>query len=205
MMPTLRVGDIVWVNKAAYGWRWPWQADRGAARVPRSGDVIVFHQPKTDTLYIKRVIAGPGDSVLILGHRLWVNGVLLEHIDPTTDSSLLPLLDPTQWTGHQVRWVEQPSGRRYRVLWNEAHPDHAWRLSGYWVVPPSELFVLGDERDDSSDSRSWGTVPLGSVVGRAVCVVDRGSPADPVHLAERTGCNIDRPLPAGGSSVSTPP
>jgi signal peptidase I len=193
MMPTLRVGDIVWVNKAAYGWRLPWLPDQGASRTPVVGDVIVFHQPKTGILYIKRVVGLPGNSVLVLGHRVWVNGVLSEKIDPRPNDAILSQLDSSLWAGHETRWVSTPDSRRYRVLWNTANTDHAWRLSGYWVVPSDHLFVMGDERDDSSDSRSWGMVSLASVVGRAVCVVDRGNPQDSVHIASRTGCHLDQP------------
>lgn len=194
MMPTIRPGDVVWTNKAAYGWRWPWENFRGATRTPDRGDMIVFHRPDTGELYVKRVVALPGESVLVLGHRVWVDGRVLEAIDPTPDNTLRDRLTDPQWRAEwEGRWVSTPDGRRHRVFWNVAHPDNAWRLSGYWVVPPRAVFVLGDERDTSSDSRSWGPVPLANIVGRAQCLWDRGDARDPVRLPHRSGCHPDAP------------
>lgn len=172
MMPTLRVGDMLLVNKRAY-----------LKGQPQRGDIIVFEHPKTKELFVKRVIAQSGDTVMVLGPKIVVNGSVLE-----TTVSTVPM---TQWGD---KWKEQlidekilSNGRKYHTL--SSVDMSIWPMSGYWNVPSHSLFVMGDWRDHSDDSRDWGVVPLHNVVGQVKCVYDQAQNDEP-SLSFRTGCSL---------------
>jgi len=158
MVPTFLVNDRVLTNKMAY-------KTLTGSSVPQKGDVVVFVHPKDQRLYIKRVIGQPNDRVLILGPRVWVNGELLETATAGKSESAL---SSVQQTNLVVSNVQLSNGRSYRTVVS-TNPHQMWNMSGYWIVAPNHIFVLGDWRDHSSDSREWGDVPLNNVVGRAQC------------------------------------
>jgi signal peptidase I len=163
MERTLLAGDFLFVNKAVYGAQIPGTRARlPAFEAPRRGDVIVFAYPKNPALnYVKRVIGVPGDTVEMRGGQVRVNGRFLvepyvQRTDPTRD-----LYDPEfQWqAAYLVGGVD--AARRY-------HPTRdTW---GPLVVPPGKYFVLGDNRDNSADSRYWGFVDAEAVRGRPLVV-----------------------------------
>lgn len=191
MVPTLRVGDVVVVNKLAYGL--PWSSKTDAANRPKRGDVVVFVHPITKEFYVKRVIAYPGEAVMVLGQRVFVNGEPLEQFDPQPDQHELPQWGQ-QWDQiAQIRWVSQQS-KRYRVMWSKEDQTKIWHMSGYWVVPQDALFVMGDWRNESSDSRSWGAFSLNDLVGRVDCVIDGGKRTNTPPIPQRTRCAIDDPV-----------
>jgi signal peptidase I len=161
MVPTLRVGDFLMVDKQSYepegelSWMLP------PSNVHR-GDLVVFHFPVDPSMHlVKRVVAMPGDRVRLKHGRLWINEQPVEEpyafyspaaVDEFRDNfpSLRqadPSLDPTWWM------------RLRRSV-----------VGGELTVPRGQLFVLGDNRNDSEDSRYWGFVPEGSVVGRPFVV-----------------------------------
>ncbi|MDQ7988125.1 MAG: signal peptidase I [Candidatus Dactylopiibacterium sp.] len=178
MIPTLQVGDFILVNKYAYGIRLP-VLNKKIIEVgePRRGDVMVFRYPhdmRQD--YIKRVIGLPGDRVEYLNKRLLING----EAQPVTAAGdyLVPgSLDVFK------RFGEKVGGRDYSVLNNPEAPafvpdqlviPHAFagscqntREGTRCTVPPGHYFVMGDNRDQSADSRFWGFVPDENIVGRA--------------------------------------
>ena len=159
MVPTFAVGDLLLVNKLAFGGPTSEEKD-----VPVRGEIIVFHQPQTNTLYVKRVIGLPGDEVMILGGTIWVNGTQIEH---TTNQTAMVGWG-SQWDQSQTEQRQLSNGTSYRTV-SSINKSVGWKLSGYWTVPAGHVFVVGDWRDHSSDSREWGAVPLGNVVGRVVC------------------------------------
>lgn len=158
MVPTFAVGDLLLVNKMAFTQPWSSQS-----QTPKVGEVIVFYQPKTNILYVKRVIGLPGDEVMILGANVWVNGVLLE---TTTVGG--PLEWGERWNTTQIEQRQLSNGVTYRTV-SSMDATLGWKMSGYWTVPPNQVFVVGDWRDHSSDSREWGAVPLTAIVGRVAC------------------------------------
>jgi signal peptidase I len=164
MTRTLLTGDFLFVNKVLYGAPIPGTKARlPGLRQPRRGDVIVFAFPRDRNQdYVKRVIGTPGDTVQMRGGRVMVNGATLEEpyvqrIDPDND------VVNTEFEWQRPYYVTlSPDDRR------SYHPSRdTW---GPLLVPPHKYFVLGDNRDDSSDSRYWGFVDASAVKGRTLLV-----------------------------------
>jgi signal peptidase I len=143
MVPTVLVGDHILVNKLAY-----------QHRLPQRGDVITFRVPgKPGQNWIKRVIGLPGDTVEVRDGQVTVNGKKLER--DRVPAEVLPA--PPEGEVFE----ESNAGRRYRILiGKEKSPDQAKT-----TVPEGTCFVLGDHRDLSEDSRTFGPVPLGAILG----------------------------------------
>ena len=172
MMPTLLIGDFILVNKFSYGVRLPILntkvLDVGS---PERGDVMVFRFPRNPELdYIKRVIGVPGDRIEYRDQHLYVNGreVPRQRVDDFLDDSRVQYVP---------RHIEQLETRRHQILVND---ETVWHRSGYpapegcsynaglvCTVPPGHYFMMGDNRDNSEDSRIWGFVPEANIVGRA--------------------------------------
>lgn len=183
MMPTFRPGDRVWVNKLSYIGK----------KVPSRGDVVVFPQPGTGVLYVKRVVGLPGDRVTVVGRQVFIGGRPMENLALAATDPEIDYWKSAWPKGGRLAWAAMPdTGARYRVLLLPLSLS-SWRLSGTWVVPGDAVFVLGDSRDDSSDSRAWGSVPIAALVGKVACRVDAG-PRSRHDMPERTGCSPDLPL-----------
>ncbi len=164
MMPTLLVGDFILVNKYNYGIRLPVintkVIDIGS---PARGDIVVFRYPEDPSIpYIKRVVGVPGDQISYYGKKLYING---EPADQT-------MIGPYQGTG-------AGSNMTGAYLLKETMPDlehqilimpERGSLEADLVVPEGNYFVLGDNRDNSKDSRYWGLVPDENLIGRAFMI-----------------------------------
>lgn len=172
MTRTLLTGDFLFVNKALYGAQIPGTKARlPGFRLPERGDVIVFAYPRDPSQdYVKRVIGTPGDTVAMRHGRVWVNGRMLiepyvQRIDPDNDVTSPDF----EWQRQFYLARSEEDRRRY-------HPQRdEW---GPLLVPAGKYFVLGDNRDDSSDSRYWGFVDATAVKGRTLLVYfsyDRGT------------------------------
>lgn len=179
MIPTLLVGDLILVNKFHYGVRLPVIHTKVIANnEPQRGDVMVFRFPPQPSLdYIKRVVGVPGDEVAYLNKQLTVNG---QPVSKTTQPDFLD--------GDSMRYFkqfqEQQSGRTYSTLNDNDRPamvpgvgdfpfKENCRYSVEGVVckvPAGHYFMMGDNRDNSLDSRYWGFVPEANIVGKAVFV-----------------------------------
>ena len=164
MMPTLLHGDFILVSKFIYGLRLPvlhtkvWENE-----LPERGDVVVFRFPKNpDQDYIKRVIGLPGDVVEYKNKIIYVNG---EAVTQTTDGTYYGKGRDSSMNGAQVR-IEELYSVEHQIL----VVPHSIRGNSQWVVPDDQYFVMGDNRDNSNDSRVWGTVPEENLVGKALIV-----------------------------------
>jgi signal peptidase I len=172
MTHTLLTGDFLFVNKALYGAQIPGTKARlPGFRQPERGDVIVFAYPRDPSQdYVKRVIGTPGDTVSMQAGRVQVNGHWLsepyvQRIDPENDL----VNSDFEWQRAFYLTGSDEDRRRYRPRRDD------W---GPLVVPEGKYFVLGDNRDDSSDSRYWGFVDATAVKGRTLLVYfsyDRGT------------------------------
>ena len=159
MVPTLEVGDYILVNKYTYGIRLPVVRTKvWALNEPKRGDVMVFFPPHmNETYYIKRVIGLPGDTVSYRNKRLAVNGVPLE------EETLAVL--PEGSSQYRVG-LEALGDARHLVQVNDSRPPRDFSVK----VKPGHYFMMGDNRDNSSDSRIWGQVPEKDIVGKAFAV-----------------------------------
>ena len=160
MVPTLLVGDFILVNKFDYGLRLPVIHSKILSiGEPKRGDVIVFRFPPNPKIdYIKRVIGLPGDHIVYRGETLYING------QQVPDKVLGLYTGPDQMGA--VLHQEDLDGVKYDTL---IIPGMQHK-QGEWTVPPGEYFVMGDNRDNSSDSRYWGFVPQQNILGRAFFV-----------------------------------
>jgi len=164
MMPTLLVGDFILVNKYDYGIRLP-VINRKVLPVgaPERGDVVVFRYPEDpSTPYIKRVVGIPGDRVAYVDKVLYVNG---ERIPQQDLGTYVGVGAGAGHTGASLR-LERLPGAGHRILVVPGRPS----LRVETEVPEGQYFVLGDNRDNSKDSRYWGFVPDANLVGRAFMI-----------------------------------
>ncbi|WP_444921606.1 signal peptidase I [Microbulbifer sp. CnH-101-G] len=160
MIPTLQVGDFILVNKYEYGLRLPVSRKKVVdIGEPQRGDVMVFFPPHmNDTYFIKRVIGLPGDKIELKNNVLYVNGELA----PQELIQAIPPVNPQQ----EILW-ENLYGKRHLMQKNVRASQYG-NFSG--VVPEGHFFMMGDNRDNSLDSRAWGFVPERDVVGKAFAI-----------------------------------
>ncbi len=161
MMPTLLIGDFLLVNKFTYGIRLP-IVNKKIIEInePKRGDIVVFRFPKEPTVdYIKRVVGVPGDKIAYYDKKLTINDVPAEQLSLGTYQGLGQGQD---MTGSE-QLEENLSGVEHSILIRHESPT----VEGSYVIPPGNYFVMGDNRDNSNDSRYWGTVPEENLVGKA--------------------------------------
>lgn len=169
MVPTLEVGDFILVNKFIYGIRLPLLRTKVInITEPERGDVMVFFPPHETRYFIKRVIGLPGDEVRVTDNVLYVNGKKMDQAPAYVDNRAEAGCDTTNRefnyvvvheklddTTHLMRKCESPYRR---------HSDRVWE------IPAGHYFMMGDNRDNSSDSRVWGPVPQDRIVGKAFAI-----------------------------------
>ncbi len=161
MMPTLLIGDFLLVNKFTYGIRLP-VINKKIVELdgPKRGDVVVFRFPKDPTVdYIKRVVGLPGDKVAYYNKKLYINN---KPISQASLGSYQGVGQGQEMTGSDLL-EENLTGAEHNILINRASPT----VEGSYVIPAGNYFVMGDNRDNSNDSRYWGTVPEENLVGKA--------------------------------------
>ena len=167
MIPTLLIGDFILVNKFAYGLRLPITNHKfiGIGE-PKRGDVVVFHPPQhPDQDWIKRVIGVPGDTVAYHDDTVFVNGKPLRY---ASDGRYVGKGQGEDATGARLLTEDLP-GRPHPVLERDDRPFFI-QGEGEWKVPPGEYFVMGDNRDNSEDSRFWGFLPESDLRGKAFLI-----------------------------------
>ena len=179
MVPTLLVGDLILVNKYTYGIRLPIINKKIISiNDPQRGDVMVFKYPKDTAVdYIKRVVGVPGDKIVYKNKHLTVNGKEVSY------RALPDYLDDGNLTYYK-QWEEDLTGVSHKILTDErapsfvpnpdAFPQHelcTYNTEGFaCTVPEGQYFMMGDNRDNSADSRYWGFVPDQNIVGKAFFV-----------------------------------
>lgn len=173
MIPTLLIHDHIVVEKWPYGLRFPFtQKWIISPRTPKRNEIVVFKSVENPDMYmIKRVIGLPGDTVTILkSGQLEINGEKVPRTQTTIeDVSKVPAFRLTEDDiGASFKdstfFYEGPEGQTHHVLTNDAAVR--WEDQTF-KVPEGRLFMMGDNRDNSRDSRFWGTLPLENLVGRA--------------------------------------
>lgn len=174
MLPTLEVNDFILVNKFAYGLRLPVAGTKIlSVDDPQRGDVMVFRYPDDgSTNYIKRVVGVPGDRIRYQDHQLFVNG---EEVEALFVARLPPVEMFREQLGEKEHMIFRNLGRT---------GDNG---EGEWVVGDKEYFVMGDNRDNSNDSRYWGMVPDEMVVGKAFAIWMQWQPLFNLPSFDRVG------------------
>ncbi len=178
MIPTLLIGDHIFVNKLAYGVKVPFSdwfgkpihiVDRDPAK---RGDIVVFIYPKDPSLhYIKRVIGVPGDRIEIKNKALYINDQIIPRaaLDEKDAQEILKGLDDQKYAANSLElYNEQLDGHPHPIMLNKE--TFLGESFGPVTVPEKSLFVMGDNRDFSNDSRFWGFVPFDNVKGKAMFV-----------------------------------
>ncbi|HEY4730899.1 MAG TPA: signal peptidase I, partial [Myxococcales bacterium] len=180
MIPTLLVGDFIFVNKMSYGLRIPFtdpgRVHKLGERPPKRGDVVVFINPQhPDIDYVKRVVGLPGDRIEIRDNVLYVNGVEQKRVEVGDYT----YKDHNEYTETDIdvvsrMYTEDLDGHRHPIL---VRKDPVFQRSGSFVVEEGRVFMMGDNRDNSADSRvpvregGVGLLPMDNLVGRADAVV----------------------------------
>lgn len=167
MKPTLVEGDRIFVNKLAYDLKVPFTTWHIAEwDNPQRGDIAVFYSPHDGLRLVKRVIGLPGETVEMRNEQLFLNGEPVKYAP--LDESVSNHVAGAERSASLFA-TEQLPGRPHPVMANPSLP--APRTFGPVTVPEGEYFMLGDNRDNSFDSRFWGCVPRKQITGRATAVV----------------------------------
>lgn len=160
MIPTLLVGDYILVNKFAYGLRLPvLGTEIVPLGKPQRGDIMVFKYPENPSInYIKRVVGVPGDTIAYRNKQLFVNG---EPLAQTLEAQL-----PAGRPEFKI-YTEQLGEVSHSIM---VTLQRSSEVEASWVVPADSYFMMGDNRDNSRDSRYWGFVPDKLIVGKAFAI-----------------------------------
>ena len=168
MRPTIQEGDVIFVNRLAYDLKLP-LTDIMLAHLgqPSRGDIVTFHSPVDGTRLLKRLVAVPGDTVEMRDKVVIVNG---------RPASYVPVAMVRERVGDKfdvtaLRLDENSDGKHHVVQWLHPQVGAAGDSFGPIVIPPDHYLMLGDNRDNSADSRYFGLVPRELLIGRAVTVL----------------------------------
>ena len=173
MIPTLKIGDYILVNKFSYGFKVPY-SDMfwnpiyiTSFKTPERGDVIVFKYPKDPSVnFIKRLIGLPGDEIEIIDNIIYINGTPI-NTEPIDGKEIMADMDD-KFKSYAFDFFKAQTGKHEHVL--------QFTRNGYkynkqkTIIPAKHYFVMGDNRDFSADSRYWGYVPQENIKGKAMFI-----------------------------------
>ena len=159
MLPTLLDGDKVWVNKLAYDVKIPFtEISLAEVSDPGRGDIVIIDSKRAGKRLVKRIVGVPGDTIYMQNNTLVINGVPANYEVLSRDSESIIIQEELPDSAHQARLSSR-------------YVNRSSRSYGPTVVPADQYFVLGDNRDNSADSRIYSFVPRGEIIGRSSSVV----------------------------------
>jgi signal peptidase I len=165
MLPTILIGDRILVDKLAYDLKFPFTTVHLSTwGAPKRGDIVVFYSPADGVRLVKRVIGLPGDQISMQDNQLTINGAPVQYASRDLVAGEFPGVSEQQ----QFR-MEQLEGKAHRMLITPERPS--MRSFATVTVPADSFLMMGDNRDNSNDSRYIGFVPRGDILGRASRVV----------------------------------
>lgn len=184
MMPTLLVGDFILVEKFSYGLKDPvWRSQLVETGKPERGDVAVFKYPENPRIdYIKRVVGLPGDRIVYRNKQVYIQPACAQGEKTCPELKQVARVGVNQGEFSQngvplSRYTEKLGEVSHDILINPQRPDptgYYYREGklpvGEYIVPEGHYFMMGDNRDNSTDSRFWGFVPEENLVGKAVAI-----------------------------------
>jgi signal peptidase I len=176
LKPTLLIGDFILVNKFAYGIRLPVTHTKiFSIGEPKRGDIVVFREPPTESRdLIKRVIGVPGDRISYKGKILYINGKEISQQFEKYSSDE----EDNVGSWEVVQKQENLFGIKHRIYQIPDKGNDDFDV----VVPKGKFFMMGDNRDDSADSRSWGFLPEENIIGKATRVwMSYDKPTHPIR------------------------
>jgi signal peptidase I len=159
MLPTLLDGDKVWVNKLAYDVKIPFtEISLAEVSDPDRGDIVIIDSKRAGKRLVKRIVGVPGDTIYMQNNTLVINGVPANYEVLSRDAESIIIQEELPDGAHQARLSSR-------------YVNRSSRSYGPTVVPADQYFVLGDNRDNSADSRIYSFVPRGEIIGRSSSVV----------------------------------
>ena len=167
MQPTILIGDRIFVNKLAYDFKIPFTKYHLAKwSNPERGDIVVFFAPENGKRLVKRVIGTPGDTITMRDNRLFINGQFIEYSQ--LQSKMMSQFDSELKNNH-IFFTEQLIEKRHTVMFSPSRPSLT--SFGPVTIPKDKYFMMGDNRDNSADSRFFGFVDRDLIIGKATTVV----------------------------------
>lgn len=158
MQPTLLDGDKIWVNKLAYDVKVPFtEISLKQLNAPERGDIVIIDSKKAGKRLVKRIIGIPGDTILMQSNTIIINGKSVNYEIVSEDSEAITIQESID-RSHNIRIANNFDQRRIRTF-------------GPAQVPEGQFFVLGDNRDNSADSRVYSFIPRGELIGRSSSVI----------------------------------
>jgi len=169
MMPTLLIGDFILVNEFSYGVRLPGLNTKIIeVGKPQRGDVVVFRYPENPSIpFMKRLVGLPGD-LIEYDYATKMLSINNEPVVQTLVGIYVGMGSGSRMTGSKLIIEYLPGGTEHSILVSSR--ESVFSLGKEWIVPENEYFVLGDNRDNSKDSRFWGTVPEANLIGKVLFV-----------------------------------
>ena len=175
LIPTLKIGDHLFVNKLAYGFRLPWLGELKAWGEPKRGEIVTFYPPTSyDKMYVKRLAGQPGDHIRVEDTKLFINGTeiikeelpFMPEMENTGDAN-----SPIPYTtDYYTLYEEDLLGVKHFALQIKNRDWLPRKFSVDLTVPEGYFFFMGDNRDNSEDSRVWGLVPRDRIRGRVALI-----------------------------------
>ena len=170
MKPTIVEGDRIFINKLAYDLKIPYTTWHIAEwHAPQRGDIVVFYSPADGKRLVKRVVGIPGDVIEMHDDRLIINGTQVSYESCESANNIANMGLSCSRVGTNHRFIENLDGVRHLIMIIPLRP--ALRSFGPVIVPKGKYFMMGDNRDNSADSRYFGFVDRDRIIGRALAIV----------------------------------